>query len=166
SPSPSPRDAPTTSAHRGSVIALPGALLRIFLKCKVCTQSLTRRHADVAAIWRSFDTDVCRRPSATSLPHCRHGLSGCRPHRRSAGNRRHRTPPDRRGYGVGGATSRDAGAQVGGIDRKRMSMPKKALPRIVSVAPGKKALTLKLRWNTGDDTLVDVSGPVNSFRFY
>ena len=45
-------------------------------------------------------------------------------------------------------------------------MPKKALPRIVSVAPGKKALTLKLRWNTGDDTLVDVSGPVNSFRFY
>ena len=47
-----------------------------------------------------------------------------------------------------------------------MSMPKKALPRIVSVAPGKKALTLKLRWNTGDDTLVDVSGPVNSFRFY
>ena len=47
-----------------------------------------------------------------------------------------------------------------------MSMPKKALPRIVSVAPGKKALTLELRWNTGDDTLVDVSGPVNSFRFY
>jgi DNA-binding XRE family transcriptional regulator len=47
-----------------------------------------------------------------------------------------------------------------------MSMPKKALPRIVSVAPGKKALTLKLRWNTGDDTLVDVSEPVNSFRFY
>jgi len=45
-------------------------------------------------------------------------------------------------------------------------MPKKALPRIVSVAPGKKALTLKLRWNTGDDTLVDVSEPVNSFRFY
>jgi len=47
-----------------------------------------------------------------------------------------------------------------------MSMPKKVLPRILSVAPGEKALSLKLRWNTGDDSMVDVSGPVNSFRFY
>jgi len=46
-----------------------------------------------------------------------------------------------------------------------MSMPKKVLPRILSVAPGEKALSLKLRWNTGDDSMVDVSGPVNSFRF-
>jgi len=45
-------------------------------------------------------------------------------------------------------------------------MPRKALPRIVSVAPGKKGLSLKVRWNTGDETLVDVSGLVNAFRFY
>ena len=47
-----------------------------------------------------------------------------------------------------------------------MSMPRKALPRIVSVAPGKKSFTLRVRWNTGDDTLVDVSGLINSFRAY
>ncbi|HYU13751.1 MAG TPA: helix-turn-helix domain-containing protein [Stellaceae bacterium] len=45
-------------------------------------------------------------------------------------------------------------------------MPKKVLPRIVSVAHGKKALTLRVHWNTGDDTLVDVSGLINSFRLY
>ena len=47
-----------------------------------------------------------------------------------------------------------------------MIMPKKVLPRIVSVAPGKRSLTLSVRWNTGDDTLVDVSGLINSFRVY
>src|SRR5438552_2341147 len=47
-----------------------------------------------------------------------------------------------------------------------MSMPRKALPRIVSVAPGKQPHTLNIRWNTGDDTLVDVAGIINSFRFY
>jgi len=45
-------------------------------------------------------------------------------------------------------------------------MPRKALPRIVSVAPGKKPFMLKVRWDTGDDTPVDVSGLINSFRFY
>ena len=45
-------------------------------------------------------------------------------------------------------------------------MPRKALPRIVSVAPGKKPLMLRVRWETGDDTPVDVSGLINSFRFY
>jgi len=40
------------------------------------------------------------------------------------------------------------------------------LPRIVSVAPGKKPLMLRVRWETGDDTPVDVSGLINSFRFY
>jgi DNA-binding XRE family transcriptional regulator len=47
-----------------------------------------------------------------------------------------------------------------------MIMPKKALPRIVSVAPRKRSLTLRVRWNTGDDTLIDVSGLINSFRLY
>ena len=45
-------------------------------------------------------------------------------------------------------------------------MPRKALPRIMSIAPGRKPLTLQIRWDTGDDTLVDVSGIVSSFRFY
>jgi DNA-binding transcriptional regulator YiaG len=47
-----------------------------------------------------------------------------------------------------------------------MSMPRKALPRIVSVAPGAADLTLTIKWNTGEETLVDVSGITNSFRFY
>ena len=40
------------------------------------------------------------------------------------------------------------------------------MPRILSVAPGDKPLTLRIRWTTGDDTRVDVSGVINSFRFY
>lgn len=47
-----------------------------------------------------------------------------------------------------------------------MNVPRKALPRIVLVAPGEKPLTLQIHWNNGDDTLVDVSGMINSFRFY
>ena len=45
-------------------------------------------------------------------------------------------------------------------------MPRKVIPRIESVAAGSKSLTLRLRWNTGDDTPVDVTGIVNSFRMY
>ena len=45
-------------------------------------------------------------------------------------------------------------------------MPRKALPRISSVAPGRKPLTLKIRWSTGDQSSVDVSGLINSFRLY
>jgi len=45
-------------------------------------------------------------------------------------------------------------------------MPRKALPRIAAVVPGEKDLTLKIRWSTGDQTLVDVSEMTNSFRLY
>ena len=45
-------------------------------------------------------------------------------------------------------------------------MPRKALPRIAAVAPGEKDLTLRIQWDTGDQTLVDVSGMINSFRSY
>ena len=45
-------------------------------------------------------------------------------------------------------------------------MPRKALPRIVSAVPGPCIYTLHVRWNTGDETPVDVSGPINSFRVY
>jgi hypothetical protein len=45
-------------------------------------------------------------------------------------------------------------------------MPRKAFPRVVSVAPGAEPFTLQIQWNTGDQTLVDVSGMINSFRSY
>jgi DNA-binding XRE family transcriptional regulator len=45
-------------------------------------------------------------------------------------------------------------------------MPRKALPRIVSVTSGAKPLTLQVRWSTGDDTFIDVAGMINSFRVY
>ena len=47
-----------------------------------------------------------------------------------------------------------------------MNMPSKSLPRIASVAAGTARLTLHIRWNTGDDTEIDVSGIVNAFRLY
>ena len=45
-------------------------------------------------------------------------------------------------------------------------MPKKTLPRIVAVTPGNKPMTLRIRWDKGDETLVDVSGMIESFRVY
>lgn len=45
-------------------------------------------------------------------------------------------------------------------------MPKKTLPRIVSVAAGDKPMTLRLRWDKGGESLVDVSGVVGTFRVY
>ncbi len=45
-------------------------------------------------------------------------------------------------------------------------MPKKTLPRIVAVAPGNKPMTLRIRWDKGDETLVDASGMIESFRVY
>jgi hypothetical protein len=46
-------------------------------------------------------------------------------------------------------------------------MPRKVPPpRIVSVTPSDRPLGLQIRWNTGDDTPIDVSGLVNAFRLY
>jgi len=45
-------------------------------------------------------------------------------------------------------------------------VPKKTLPRIADVAPGKSLLTLRVRWQHGGESLVDVSGLVGSFRVY
>jgi len=45
-------------------------------------------------------------------------------------------------------------------------MPRKALPRIAAIAPGTQPLTLQVRWTTGEETPVDVSGIINSFRVY
>jgi hypothetical protein len=47
-----------------------------------------------------------------------------------------------------------------------MPSPTKPLPRIVSVVPAAKPLTLRIRWDNGSQSLVNVSGPVNTYRFY
>jgi DNA-binding transcriptional regulator YiaG len=45
-------------------------------------------------------------------------------------------------------------------------MPKKTLPRIVAVTADKKPLTLLIRWDRGNESRVDVSGLVETFRVY
>jgi DNA-binding transcriptional regulator YiaG len=45
-------------------------------------------------------------------------------------------------------------------------MPRKILPRIVAVTADKKPLTLRIRWNKGDESRVDVSGLIETFRVY
>ena len=45
-------------------------------------------------------------------------------------------------------------------------MPRKNLPRLVAVSPGERPFTLYLRWNNGDEGVVDVSGLIETFRLY
>ena len=45
-------------------------------------------------------------------------------------------------------------------------MPRKILPRIVEVAPGEQPMTLRVRWDRGEESLIDVSGMIQSFRVY
>src|SRR5260370_41920319 len=45
-------------------------------------------------------------------------------------------------------------------------MPKKILRRIVAVEADKKPLTLLIRWDKGDESRVDVSGLIETFRVY
>jgi len=45
-------------------------------------------------------------------------------------------------------------------------MPKKVLPRIVAVTPGRKRATLRVRWDNGDEYLTDVSDTIEKFRVY
>lgn len=46
-------------------------------------------------------------------------------------------------------------------------MPKKILPRIVAVsADKKKPSTLRILWDKADESVVDVSGPIETFRVY
>jgi DNA-binding transcriptional regulator YiaG len=55
---------------------------------------------------------------------------------------------------------------MGGTQRARLIIPKKTLPRIAAVTAGEKALTLRIRWDAGDESQVDVSGLVETFRVY
>ncbi len=45
-------------------------------------------------------------------------------------------------------------------------MPKKILRRIVAVMADKKPLTLRIRWDRGGESRVDVSGFIEAFRVY
>jgi DNA-binding XRE family transcriptional regulator len=47
-----------------------------------------------------------------------------------------------------------------------LTIPKKILPRIVAVTPGEQPMTLRVRWDKGEESLVDVSGMIESFRVY
>jgi DNA-binding XRE family transcriptional regulator len=47
-----------------------------------------------------------------------------------------------------------------------MTMPKKTLPRIVAVMVDKKPLTLRVRWDNNEESSVDVSGMIETFRIY
>ena len=45
-------------------------------------------------------------------------------------------------------------------------MPRRVLPRIMAVTAGTKPMTLSVRWDKGDESLVDVSGMIATFRVY
>jgi len=45
-------------------------------------------------------------------------------------------------------------------------MPRKVLPRITAVTPDAAPMTLRIRWDRGDESLIDVSGMIESFRRY
>lgn len=45
-------------------------------------------------------------------------------------------------------------------------MPKKTIPRIVSVIADSKPHTLRIRWNNAEENQVDVSGLFETFRIY
>ena len=45
-------------------------------------------------------------------------------------------------------------------------MPKKILPRIVAATADRKPLTLRIRWDRGDESRIDVSGLIETFRVY
>jgi DNA-binding XRE family transcriptional regulator len=47
-----------------------------------------------------------------------------------------------------------------------MTMPRKILPRIIAVTPDEQPFTLRIRWDRGGESLVDVSGMIETFRAY
>jgi DNA-binding transcriptional regulator YiaG len=45
-------------------------------------------------------------------------------------------------------------------------MPRKVLPRIASVEAGTKPHSLRIRWDTGTEGEIDISGIIESFKVY
>lgn len=45
-------------------------------------------------------------------------------------------------------------------------MPRQILPRVIEVAPAEQPMTLRVRWQSGRESLIDVSGMIQTFRVY
>ncbi len=67
---------------------------------------------------------------------------------------------------MGANASGNARPQMGGTERTGMTMPRKILPRITAVSADEKPLTLRIRWERGDESRIDLSGPIETFRVY
>jgi len=55
---------------------------------------------------------------------------------------------------------------VGGVERKEADVPKKAVPHIEAVHAGEQPFLLRIRWARGEESLVDVSGMIETFRIF
>jgi DNA-binding XRE family transcriptional regulator len=47
-----------------------------------------------------------------------------------------------------------------------VTVPRKILPRIVAASADEKPLTLRIRWDNGDENRVDLSGMIETFRIF
>ena len=45
-------------------------------------------------------------------------------------------------------------------------MPKSTLPRIAAVTPGKQPMSLRVGWDKGGESLIDLSGIIESYRMF
>ncbi len=45
-------------------------------------------------------------------------------------------------------------------------MPRKTLPRIAAVSADRKPLTLRIRWDNGEENRADLSGMIETFRIF
>jgi hypothetical protein len=45
-------------------------------------------------------------------------------------------------------------------------VPRKILPRIVAVTAGEQPMTLRVRWDNGEEGVIDVSGMIESYRVF
>lgn len=45
-------------------------------------------------------------------------------------------------------------------------MPKKTLPRVAAVEVGPRALTLRVKWTHGGESLIDMSGMIDAYRIF
>jgi len=59
-----------------------------------------------------------------------------------------------------------ARTQMGRTERAGLTVPKKTLPRIAAVSADKKPMSLRIRWDNGDESHVDVSGLIETFRVF
>jgi hypothetical protein len=55
---------------------------------------------------------------------------------------------------------------MGRTERTGLIMPKKTLPRIAAVAPAENPMVLRIHWKNGEESLIDISGMIQSFRVY